>query len=268
MTKICLFLPQICVSGTWRQTLCGSGDEILRGSVRRRASCTSANQSVAGTPGYHMATVRLTLPSRQISLFSVGPVIALSPENNDVKGACGICSANDSRQYVLRAHLCSSPRPDMSDTVKTGEYRAHGEIIYDGQFCNGAMHGKGRLLLDSGDIWAGQFWKVTSDNRIVQVATRRILHTTRMRFVSVSPPLIKLAGFQSILVRTYTMDAVDMSILVHRIWFKAWAPLLPKITARGKLSTGEIGGFAFLTVGRSDKLLVHRYDASTPFCTS
>eukprot|EP00752_Nemacystus_decipiens_P004683 g4271.t1 len=40
-----------------------------------------------------------------------------------------------------------------------GEYRVHGEIIYDGEFCNGAMHGKGRLLLDSGDIWAGQFWK-------------------------------------------------------------------------------------------------------------
>ncbi len=42
-----------------------------------------------------------------------------------------------------------------------GEYRAHGEIIYDGKFCNGAMHGEGRLLLENGDIWAGQFWKVT-----------------------------------------------------------------------------------------------------------
>ncbi|CAM9984852.1 unnamed protein product [Scytosiphon promiscuus] len=40
-----------------------------------------------------------------------------------------------------------------------GEYRIHGEIIYDGQFYDGAMHGSGRLLLDNGDIWAGQFWK-------------------------------------------------------------------------------------------------------------
>ncbi|CAN0444455.1 unnamed protein product, partial [Scytosiphon promiscuus] len=38
-----------------------------------------------------------------------------------------------------------------------GEYRIHGEIIYDGQFYDGAMHGSGRLLLDNGDIWAGQF---------------------------------------------------------------------------------------------------------------
>ncbi|CAM9277889.1 unnamed protein product, partial [Pylaiella littoralis] len=40
-----------------------------------------------------------------------------------------------------------------------GEYRVHGEILYDGQFSNGAMHGKGRLLLENGDIWDGQFWK-------------------------------------------------------------------------------------------------------------
>ncbi|CAM9844118.1 unnamed protein product [Ectocarpus fasciculatus] len=40
-----------------------------------------------------------------------------------------------------------------------GEYRAHGEIIYEGQFFDGAMHGEGRLLMHNGNIWAGQFWK-------------------------------------------------------------------------------------------------------------
>lgn len=36
----------------------------------------------------------------------------------------------------------------------------HGEIIYEGGFCDGAMHGEGRLLFDTGETWAGQFWKV------------------------------------------------------------------------------------------------------------
>lgn len=73
--------------------------------------------------------------------------------------------------YIL---MYGRPQPDTPNTVP-GEYRAHGEIIYDGKFCNGAMHGKGRLLLDSGDIWAGQFWKVTSDDLVVLVSTRRLL---------------------------------------------------------------------------------------------
>lgn len=45
-------------------------------------------------------------------------------------------------------------------TQTVGEYRVNGEIIYEGGFCDGAMHGKGRLLFDTGEIWAGKFWKV------------------------------------------------------------------------------------------------------------
>lgn len=41
-----------------------------------------------------------------------------------------------------------------------GEYRVHGETIYEGKFRDGAMHGEGRLLFDTGETWAGHFWKV------------------------------------------------------------------------------------------------------------
>eukprot|EP00904_Undaria_pinnatifida_P000154 jgi/Undpi1/10139/HiC_scaffold_28.g12593.m1 len=40
-----------------------------------------------------------------------------------------------------------------------GEYRVHGETIYEGRFRDGAMHGEGRLLFDTGETWAGQLWK-------------------------------------------------------------------------------------------------------------
>ncbi|CAM9528433.1 unnamed protein product [Ascophyllum nodosum] len=40
-----------------------------------------------------------------------------------------------------------------------GEYRVNTEIIYEGAFCNGAMHGDGRLLLDNGETWVGKLRK-------------------------------------------------------------------------------------------------------------
>lgn len=41
-----------------------------------------------------------------------------------------------------------------------GEYRVRSEVIYEGDFRDGMMHGTGRLLLLSGEVWAGHFWKV------------------------------------------------------------------------------------------------------------
>ncbi|CAN0098039.1 unnamed protein product, partial [Sphacelaria rigidula] len=37
-----------------------------------------------------------------------------------------------------------------------GEYRVHGESIYEGTFVDGMMHGRGRLLVDEDLIWDGQ----------------------------------------------------------------------------------------------------------------
>lgn len=44
--------------------------------------------------------------------------------------------------------------------IRAGEYRVRGETVYDGVFNNGAMHGQGCLLLDTGETWVGQFCKV------------------------------------------------------------------------------------------------------------
>lgn len=41
-----------------------------------------------------------------------------------------------------------------------GEYRVRGDVIYEGEFRSGMMHGEGRLLVAGGNVWDGRFWKV------------------------------------------------------------------------------------------------------------
>lgn len=43
-----------------------------------------------------------------------------------------------------------------------------GETIYDGNFSDGMMHGQGHLLMDTGETWAGQFWKVGDQSQGMQ----------------------------------------------------------------------------------------------------
>ncbi|CAN0044028.1 unnamed protein product, partial [Phaeothamnion confervicola] len=40
-----------------------------------------------------------------------------------------------------------------------GEYRVRGEVVYDGSFVDGFMHGTGLLTFPAGDAWEGGMWR-------------------------------------------------------------------------------------------------------------
>ena len=120
--------------------------------------------------GYRTATVRLVLeqalPLSLSLVFSL--CLGIFTRGSAVVSIISLVVAPQISHHQRRsnglgvpsASKCSRYSVPSRCTHRIGEYRAHGEIIYDGKFCNGAMHGQGRLLLDNGDIWAGQFWKV------------------------------------------------------------------------------------------------------------
>lgn len=69
-----------------------------------------------------------------------------------------------------------------------GEYRVDAEVVYEGAFCDGMMHGDGRLLFENGEIWEGQLWKVMARSGQVSlvfglsvccVAVLEFLHSKR-----------------------------------------------------------------------------------------
>ena len=38
-----------------------------------------------------------------------------------------------------------------------GEYKVNGEVLYEGDFSRGKMHGKGMYLFANHDVWRGTF---------------------------------------------------------------------------------------------------------------